>query len=91
MSIPVHRNGDSRSCGASNIVVGQNFVYANGRLISVDGDPDSHGAGNLNARCRNVFINGIMIVNVGDSAAPDKAPHSNPSAASGSPNVFVGD
>lgn len=91
MPIPVHRNTDRRTCGASNIVVGQNTVYANRKLISVDRDPESHGAGNLKAKCNNVFIHSKMVVNVGDSANPDNALHSNPSAAQGSPNVFVGD
>lgn len=91
MTIPVHRHSDSRTCGASNIVVGQSTVFANRRLISVDKDPDSHGAGNLNAKCNNVFINSKMVVNIGDSANPDQAPHPNPAAGSGSPNVFVGD
>lgn len=90
MTIPIHRDGDSRTCGASTIVVGQDDVFANEKLISVDKDPDSHGAGNLNAQTRQVFINGKMVVNVGDSAVPDRRNHPNPAAASGSDNVFVG-
>jgi len=97
MTIPVHRETDSRTCGASTIVSGQDFVYANDLLISVDGDPNSHGAGSLIAATNQVFINNIMVVNVGDSAAPDglcpsvAGPHCAPASSSGSPDVFVGD
>ena len=33
-----HRDGDSRSCGATTIVSGQNFVFVDSHLWSVDGD-----------------------------------------------------
>ena len=83
----IHRNGDSRSCGASTVVVGQSFVYDNGRLVSVDGDPNTHGGGGLNASSH-ATINGKRIVKVGDGSAPDLAPHPSSSAVSGSSTTF---
>ena len=95
MTIPIHRHSDARVCGASTVVTGQDFVFANDLLVSVDNDPDSHGAGGLIAAVNQVFINDIMVVNVGDNAVPDLfcpvPPHCNPASASGSPDVFVGD
>jgi len=94
----IHRDTDPRVCGASTIVTGQSTVYANGLLVSVNGDPNSHGGGELIAACRNVFIGGKMVVNHSpDNASPDALciplgpPHCNPATAGGSPNVFVGD
>ena len=93
----IHRNTDARVCGESTVVVGQNKVYANRLLVSVDGDPDTHGAGNLIAACKNVFINGLMVViNAPNSASPDGlcpiigGSHCGPSTAGGSSNVYVG-
>lgn len=89
-----HRNGDSRFCGASTRVTGQSSVFVNGKLWAVDGDPNSHGAGNLVPvyGAKNVYINGkLIIVAVGDIAKPDNAPHptgpTNPSQSSG--DVFT--
>ena len=87
----IHRNGDSRACGATTVVSGQSNVYANGKLVSVDKDLSSHGGGALTARSRNVYINGKLVVNVGDAGAVDEQDHTNTAASSGSPNVFVGD
>jgi hypothetical protein len=42
-----HRHGDLRNCGATTIVVGQSTVFVNGKLWAVDGDPNTHGNGNL--------------------------------------------
>lgn len=92
----VHRNGDSRSCGASTIVSGQSTVFANGKLVSVNADPNSHGAGALIASCNQVFIGGKMVVKEGNSASADSlcasqaGAHCAPNATSGSQNVFVG-
>ncbi len=61
----IHRNSDSRACGAETVVSGQGTVYANGLLVSVDNDPNSHGAGALSANCNEVYVNGIMVVDVG--------------------------
>ena len=93
---PIHRDTDSRACGATTTVSGQSTVWANNLLISVDGDPNSHGGGELSAACNNVFVENKMVVIKGNSAAADGlcAPlggnHCNPSATSGSSNVFVG-
>lgn len=94
----VHRDTDPRTCGATTIVSGQSHVYANGLLISVDGDNNSHGGGALNAGSKNVYINGKAVVNDSpDSAAADGlcptlgGAHCGPSTAGGSPHVFVGD
>lgn len=94
----VHRDTDARVCGASTVAVGQSTVYANGLLVAVDGDPNTHGGGELIAACKNVFIAGKMVVNdSSDNAAADSLcipvgpPHCNPATAGGSPDVFVGD
>lgn len=94
---PAHRNDDLRACGAGTVVTGQNSVFTNGRLASVDGDPDSHGEGKLIARCKNVYINGKLRVIVTNHAQPDDLcapvgpPHCDPIAVQGSPNVFIGE
>jgi uncharacterized Zn-binding protein involved in type VI secretion len=43
MTNKVHRNGDSRACGASTTVTGQSTVYVNNKLVAVQNDPNSHG------------------------------------------------
>jgi len=100
MGNAIHRQDDSRSCGATTVVSGQSIVYAGGKLVAVDGDKNSHGNGDLIAATKNVFINGKMVVNVvnvGDSAsADDLCPtaggnHCAPSASSGLGTVIVGD
>lgn len=94
----IHRDTDSRVCGAGTVVNrGINpDVYANNLLVSIDRDPNTHGGGALIARCRNVFVHNTMVVNHSpDNAYPDSVcpagPHCNPKTASGSPNVYVGD
>lgn len=93
----IHRNGDSRACGATTTVAGQGDVYANGELVSVSADPNTHGGGALAASCNEVYVNGIMVVDNGDAAAADAlcvpvgGAHCAPSATQGSPDVFVGD
>lgn len=68
---------------------GQSFVFANGALVSVDGDSvRGHGVGVhagpvMVAGSKNVFINGIAVCNAGDLATCGHP-------ASGSSNVFVG-
>lgn len=96
MSIPVHRDTDSRACGAFTVSAQSRNVFVNSLLWSINGDPNSHGAGNLIAAVNQVFIGNIMCVNVGDSAVPDNlcpplgGAHCAPSATGGSSNVFVG-
>jgi uncharacterized Zn-binding protein involved in type VI secretion len=97
MTAAAHRNTDVRTCGASTVSVQSKNVYVNGLLWSINGDPNSHGGGNLFAATKQVFIGGIAVVNVGDSAAPDSlcpipgGPHCAPAAVGGSNDVFVGD
>jgi len=92
----VHRNGDSRACGATTTVVGDTNVFCNGQLISVNGDPNTDGGGSLIAQCNNVFADGKLVVILGNDADPDSqcipvgGAHCDPSATSGSPNVFTG-
>ena len=97
MSIAVHRNSDSRSCGASTNVQGQANVFVNGKLASVLGDPNTHGGGNLKASNNDgtVFINGILVNLLGSDAAGDRlcpipgGEHCNPKASQASPDVFA--
>ena len=94
----IHRHSDARSCGATTVVTGQGDVYSNGLLVSVNADPNSHGAGALSAASDAVYVNSKLVVNHSpDSAAadslcpPEAGAHCAPSTAAGSPNVFVGD
>lgn len=67
----VHRNNDSRKCGARTRVVGQSTVFINGKLCAVDGDPNSHGGGNLKPvyGAKNVYIEDKRIIcALGDTA-----------------------
>jgi len=92
----VHRNTDSRACGASTVVSGNGSVFANNLLVSVNSDPNSHGAGNLIASTNNIFAENKKVVEVGDSAAADDlcpplgGDHCEPVSTTGSDNVFVG-
>ena len=96
--VPIHRHGDSRVCGASTVVSGNTSVFANNVLVSVNGDPNSHGAGALSAGSNFVYCHTIAVVNhTPDTAAADALcvpvgpPHCGPSTAEGSPDVYVGD
>ena len=98
MSVAIHRDSDPRACGATTTVVGQDNVFANTLLVSVDGDPNTHGGGALSAENNNVYINNKLVVNnTPESAAPDDlcpplgGAHCAPVTAGGSDNVFVGD
>lgn len=82
-----HKNGDSRNCGATTIVQGQSFVFIDGKLWAVEGDPDTHGGGGLIASQHYIMINGKYVIVDGDSASPDSQRHSNPKAVS--PSGFV--
>ena len=91
-----HRNTDSRSCGATTASSQGDQVYVNSLLWAINGDPNSEGDGQLIASVNNVFIGGQMVVKNGNNASPDTlcvpvgGAHCNPSASSGSSNVFVG-
>jgi uncharacterized Zn-binding protein involved in type VI secretion len=88
----VHRHEDARACGATTVVSGNTTVYANSKLIAINGNINSHGAGALTAGSNNVFIGGIAVVNnTPDSAAIDTLEHTNTQTAAGSLNVNVGD
>lgn len=97
MSNGAHRNGDTRSCGATTSSAQSKNVYVNSELWSIDGDPNSHGGGGLSAATKNVYIGGDAVVNKGDGADADAlcdplgGAHCGPSASGGSTNVFVGD
>lgn len=65
-------------------------------LWAVEGDPNSHGAGELIAsNPQTVFINGIPVIEHEDPASPDNlcpdpgGSHCSPSTSNGSGNVFV--
>jgi hypothetical protein len=88
----VHRHGDARQCGATTVVSNQDNVFANGKLIAVQGDQNTHGAGALNASINpgTVFINDLELVVNGSTAAVDGSGHlSTASASEGSTNVFA--
>lgn len=95
-----HRNGDLRACGATTIVSGQNFVFVDGQLWSVNGDANSHGNGQLISSLQNyITIGGIRVILVGDQASPDDlspdildggvTPHDDPYASSGDSLINV--
>jgi hypothetical protein len=92
----VHRDSDARVCGASTVVAGNSTVFCNNLLVSVDADPNSHGGGAIGASTNQVFVEGKMMVEVGDSASPDalcppaNGSHCGPTTSSGSPDTFVG-
>ncbi len=94
MDMPsIHRQDDSRSCGASTIAAGQSTVSAGGKLVSVVGDPESHGGGNFfEPSGRTVSISGIKIIIVGDHAAGDAALHPTGAtdAATGLDSITIG-
>jgi uncharacterized Zn-binding protein involved in type VI secretion len=91
----IHRHDDSRACGATTIVTGQSTVFAENRLISVEGDGNSDGGGALSASGNTVFINGMPVIVLGDSASPDAlcpilfGAHCAPSATSASLTLFA--
>ena len=92
----VHRNTDTRVCGATTTVVGNIDVFANNLLVSVNGDPNSHGAGELIAHSNEVYADNILTVNhTPDTANADNKcpvpPHCAPETDKGSPNVCSGD
>jgi len=90
-----HLNGESRACGATTVVVGQNFVKVDGNLWAVAGDPDTDGEGALINSQSFVTINGIPVILQGDNAAADSlcipvgGAHCDPYATGGDPLVTV--
>ena len=91
-----HRHGDSRACGATTIVTGQDFVKVNGKFWSVDNDNNTDGGGPLHTSHSWLTIAGKGIIVVGDSASGDNlcpipgGAHCSPSATSGDSVINVG-
>ena len=91
----VHRDTDARSCGAQTQAANPN-VYTNNLLTAVNGNPNTHGGGELKAANPNVDIGGGLVVVDGNSAAGDSycpipgGSHCNPKAEGGSSNVWIG-
>jgi hypothetical protein len=73
MPYGAHRNGDSRTCGASTVVDNQTTVFVNDRLWAVEGDINSHGDGALvPVTGDTVYVEGkLVIVHGPDNAFPD--------------------
>ena len=94
---PVHRERDSRTCGASTVTQVKN-VRVNNRFISVEGDTNTHGGGSLKASLTvgKVRAGNIAVILTGDAASPDSlcpplgGAHCSPNASSASPNVRAG-
>ena len=64
------------------------------KLWAVQGDPNTHGGGQLIAENpQTVFVNGIPVIEHEDPSQPDSLcpapPHCNPKTAEGAPSVFV--
>jgi len=89
-----HRNQDTRFCGALTTVVGQNNVFVNSLLWAVEGDPETHGDGELVCTYgpKNIYVHSKhAICAIGDSAVADDAPHFPPVTypEGHSPNVYM--
>lgn len=67
----VHRHGDQRSCGATTVVSGQNFVTVDGKLWAVENDQNTHGAGGLIASKTYIKIGGKSVIVQDDNANQD--------------------
>lgn len=91
----VHRNNDSRVCGARTRAIVNN-VRVNGEFISTEGDPNTHGAGTLRATVTSgrTRAGGRPIIILNDPASPDSLcpgpGHCNPIATSASGDVRAG-
>ena len=93
--LPTHREDDGRICGAATDVINQDDVFANWKLVSSTGDPNTHGAGNLVGNADEVYVHNILVCgDVALASADDLCPaaggHCTPSTSEGSPDVFVG-
>ena len=92
----IHTKDMARACGAVTVTIyGSQKAKANGKIIAVVGDPNSHGAGNFATNnSKRVYSGGILVINhTPDTAAVDGIGHP-PSitlTAEGSSNVIVGD
>jgi len=91
MGKQIHRHGDGRSCGATTVVSGQGDVFANEKLVAVDGDQNTHGGGPLSSGANHVYINNTLVIRNGDDGGGDPVPgHGSTPASSGSGDVFAG-
>ena len=93
--LPTHREDDGRICGAATDVTNQDDVFANTKLVSSTGDPNTHGAGNLVGNADKVYVHNILVCGdvasaSADSLCPAPGGHCGPSTNAGSPDVFVG-
>jgi hypothetical protein len=92
----VHRDQDSRSCGAKTNVTNQSSVYVNNILAAVVGDQDTHDGNKgtfIGGLSNNVYVENKLIIVVGDDAQTDRVgstTHNNTNAADGSSDVFCG-
>jgi uncharacterized Zn-binding protein involved in type VI secretion len=90
----VHRDQDSRSCGAKTNVTNQSSVYVDGLLAAVVGDKDSHGGNKgtfIGGLSNNVYVENKLIIVVGDGAQTDTVgatTHNNTNAFTGSSDVY---
>lgn len=93
MPYGIHRDGDSRQCGATTISSASS-TYINGKLVALDDDPNSHGGGELIADGgQKVTIeNKKVIMHKPDKAHPDSLDHPLPPTDTdeGSGNTFTG-
>jgi hypothetical protein len=72
----VHRDTDSRYCGARTEVGSQTTVFVNGLLVALEGDPESHGNGSLiSASPGTVKVGAWPIIVIGDTAGGDDLAH----------------
>lgn len=70
----VHRDTDTRYCAAQTVVEGQTDVFVNSLLWAVEGDPDDHELGPLEAvyGSKDVYVNNILVICApGDHAGAD--------------------
>lgn len=94
-----HRHTDSRICGATTTVIGQDDVFVNNLLWSVVGDTNTDGDGALtlsgDSETGTVYINNIQVIVGVTDASPDTLcyvvgpPHCNPQSSGVSENVFA--
>jgi len=97
MPYGAHRNGDSRSCGATTVVNNQSKVFVNNQLWAVKDSINNHGNGQLiNSTGSTIYVEGKnVIVNGPDSAQPDGlcpipgGEHCNPKTSQGSGDTFA--
>ena len=78
----IHRNDDARTCGATTIASQSKLTFA-GEAAALEGDIETHGAGQFNPSGRKVTFQGKTLICIGDSAVTDSLLHPNPAAASG--------